>query len=312
MPVEAFNSCTYSRSSLRNITYGQPTTSYNHCQFSHSAIAPLAIERGEPAQRTTFLRFEDCAFTKNTVIYSTESISAKLQFTDSRFKAAKLHGNFNRSNFSNPYLSEVSSDPKPCTFKNSELNGSFRGASFVGTKLSDSTLEGDFANADFSGATLSDSTLKGDFTGATFKGATLTNCDLSTMTFNKNTFSGATLKNCTVGGHQRIMYFMVVCQQDIRQLNWKKMGVDSAPYVALQALYQHSKMPKVKQAAMFTHLICDASKHVRPLTDIVTALKAEGKKHHTMWAPFHPKRNRYFRASKELYVPTAASTRFSA
>ncbi|MDF1761296.1 MAG: pentapeptide repeat-containing protein [Coxiellaceae bacterium] len=297
MPVEAFNSCTYSRSSLRNITYGQPTTSYNHCEFSHSTIAPLAIESGESAQRSTFLRFDQCTFNKSTVIESTESISAKLQFTDSRFKAAKLHGDFNRSSFSNPYLSEVSSDPKPCTFKNSELKGSFRGASFVGAALSDSTLEGDFANADF-------------------RGANLTNCDLSKMTFNKDTFAGATLKNCTVGGHQRIMYFMVVCQQDIRQLNWKKMGVDSAPYVALQALYQHSKMPKVKQAAMFTHLICDASKHVKPLTGIEAALKAEGKKHHTRFVPDlflpHAQRNRYFRALKELDMPKPAPTRFSA
>ncbi|MDF1796508.1 MAG: pentapeptide repeat-containing protein [Coxiellaceae bacterium] len=296
MPVEAFNRCHYNQSNLRNITYEAPTVSYNQCKFNGSTIAPRAINNGKTTHRMSFLRFNNCDFSQSTVIESTNTISTKLQFTNSRFNGAKLHGNFKGSSFSNPNQSSFSPQAEPCSFTDCELKGSFRSTSFAEAKLTDCHLNGDFANADF-------------------RGATLTNCDLSKMTFNKDNFIGATLKNCTVGGHSRIMYLMTVCQQDIRQLNWKKMGVDPAPYNALYALYEHSKMPKVKQAARFAHLICDASSHVMPLAGIEAALKAEGKKHHTRFVPDiflrRVDRNRYFRASKEFEMPNTTAPRAS-
>ncbi|MDF1654417.1 MAG: pentapeptide repeat-containing protein [Coxiellaceae bacterium] len=287
--VRTYTDCDFNRSSLRNVTYQYEKTRYKRCHFADSNLAPKSIKDRTSSGFSSFLRFQQCEFTGSSTIESNEEVASKLQFIDSSFTNTTLNGNFNCSSFSNPYQNEVSPAAQACTFTSSTLNGSFRGVSFVSARITSSKLNG-------------------DFTHANFNQAHLTGCDLSTMTYSKGAFARTTLKRCTVNSHERIMHLMLVGGADIMQLDWKKMGRDPAPYTELHRLFLLSNATKVKQTPMFIHLMCDESRHVRSLTDIQSALNAEGKSHHTRFVPDiflrHAERNSYYRKLKELDLPS--------
>ncbi len=282
--LDSIEKSSYIATLIRDIHFTKNISRFHKCTFNGTHIAPASIAQAPSTTQSSFLRFNRCDFSHRSKFVSHEGISSRLQFTQCTFDGVTLQGNFNSTDFDSPHVEINPTKSRHCTFSNSTLSGSFRGANFEK-------------------ATIDACTLKGDFAHARFTDASITNCDLSNMVMStkRNTFSKTNLTGCTVTKHAHVMHLLFIAKANISQLNWAEMnkqGLHIEPYMQLAALYNMSHRENVKQMAAFIHLLAPDQKHVLSMADIQEALRTEGTAHHTMWAPFHPGRNRYYQRLK--------------